>query len=47
MAFEFNFCTVIDYAVQIIGQLLQEFRAFHWLPSPGSSVGLPSALPRF
>src|SRR5580658_547933 len=25
---------LVDDAVQIIGQLVQKFRAFHWLPSP-------------
>jgi hypothetical protein len=24
----------VEDAVQVIGQLVQEFRAFHWLPSP-------------
>src|SRR5712671_3189872 len=34
MVFEFDLGRLIDHAVQIIGQLVQEFRAFHWLPSP-------------
>ena len=27
-------CCLIEDAIQILGQLLQEVRAFHWLPSP-------------
>src|SRR5579863_3219077 len=34
MILQFGFCVLIEDAVQIIGQLLQEVRAFHWLPSP-------------
>src|ERR1022692_3380097 len=34
MIFQLDFRTLVEDAVQIIGQLGQEFRAFHWLPSP-------------
>ena len=34
MIFQFGLCAVVDDAVEVIGQLLQKFRALHWLPSP-------------
>ena len=34
MIFEFRFRALVHHAVQIVGQLLQKFRAFHLLPSP-------------
>jgi hypothetical protein len=43
MIFQFGLCTVIDHAVEVIGKLLQKFRAFHWLPSPGLSLDFPLA----
>ncbi len=32
--FQFGLSPVVEYAVEVIGQLLQKFRAFHCLPSP-------------
>jgi hypothetical protein len=29
-----DFSFFVEDAVQVIGQLVEEFRAFHWLPSP-------------
>ena len=34
MVLQFGFCGLIEDAVQIVGQLLQEVRAFHWFASP-------------
>ena len=34
MVLQFNFGFFVEDAVQVTGQLGQEFRAFHWLPSP-------------
>jgi len=31
---QFDLCRFVEDAVQIIGQLVQKFRAFHWSPSP-------------
>ena len=43
MIFQFGLCTVINHAVEVIGKLLQKFRAFHWLPSPDLSLDFPLA----
>lgn len=34
MVLQLDLGVFVDHAVQIIGQLVQKFRAFHWLPSP-------------
>jgi hypothetical protein len=34
MVFQLHLGRFVDDAVQIVGQLVQKFRAFHWLPSP-------------
>jgi hypothetical protein len=34
MIFQLNLSFFVENAVQITGQLVKEFRAFHWLPSP-------------
>src|SRR5215469_16921543 len=52
MIFQLGFCFFVEDAVQVAGQLTQEFRAFHRLPSPlatslflTSSPLTPSFLP--
>lgn len=48
MVFQFDFCFLVEDAVQVVGQLVQKLRAFHWLPSPlVTSDFLPSPLSRF
>src|SRR6516225_4646801 len=34
MIFQLRLCAIVQGAVQVVGQLLQEFRAFHFWPSP-------------
>jgi hypothetical protein len=34
VVFQLSLGLVVKNAVQIVGQLVKEFRAFHWLPSP-------------
>ena len=34
MVLQLDFCGFVEYAVQIVRQLVQKFRAFHWLTSP-------------
>jgi hypothetical protein len=34
MILQLDLGVIVDHAVQVIGQLVQKFRAFHWLPSP-------------
>ena len=41
MLVEFGLGRSVNDAVQIIGQLVKEFRALHWLPSPLPGFGDP------
>src|SRR5438445_313280 len=41
MLVEFGLGRSVDDAVQIVGQLVKEFRALHWLPSPLLGFGDP------
>jgi hypothetical protein len=34
MVFQFSLGTIVEDAVQVVGQFLQEFSALHCLPSP-------------
>src|SRR5580700_6228191 len=34
MILQLDFCRFVEHPVQIVCQLVQKFRAFHWLPSP-------------
>lgn len=46
MVVQLGLCALVDDPIEIVGQLLQKFRAFHWLSSPLACLGLPSALSR-
>src|SRR5579863_781369 len=47
MVLQFDLGFLVEDAVQVIGQLVQEFRAFHWSPSPLLASLLPLPLSRF
>src|ERR1700758_3143695 len=42
MVFKLDFCFLVEYAVQITGQLVKEFRTFHRSPSPLATSFLTS-----
>ena len=44
--FQFGFCTGVNDAVQVIGDLVEKFRALHWLPSPPTGFCDPLARSR-
>jgi hypothetical protein len=50
MIFQLDFCFLVENAVQIAGQLIEEFRTFHRSPSPLATSFLTSpsfeSLPR-
>jgi hypothetical protein len=47
MVLQFDLGRVVEDTVQIVGQLVQKFSAFHWLPSPlAMSPFLPLPLSR-